>query len=338
MRVRTLALLLIAVTVAAAVLASAAGQRAQTRLAAQYPPVGKMVDVGGYRLHLHCVGAGSPTVVFEGGAGFAPGLALAHLQRAASAHTRACVYDRAGQGWSDASPRPRTAAVIVDELHTLLTNGGEPGPYVLVGWSYGGLTMRLFAYEYPDRVAGVVLVDSSHERQIEALGGRTSPVVLRVFEAVPALVATGWPALVPQWVPRVDGGQMPADAAQVCQALTVMSPKMAEAAVAEMQSLSLTLGEVAAARRAAPEPYPLGAVPLVVLMKGQSEVVPGLAMPVEEQQRVWLELQHDLAAQSSRGELIVAEHSGHNLPYQQPELVLAAIERLATGAQAGYAP
>lgn len=338
MRARSLALLLLALTVAAVVVAPAAGHRAQARLAAQYPPMGEMIDIGGYRLHLHCVGVGSPTVIFEGGAGFAPGVALAHLQRAASAHTRACVYDRAGQGWSQSSPRPRTAAVVVDELHTLLVNAGEAGPYVLVGWSYGGLTMRLFAYEHLEEVAGLVLVDASHERQFEVLGGRISPVILRTFEMVPALVATGLPALMPQWVPRIDGGQMPADAVQASQALAVMSPKMAEAALAEIQSVEAAMAEVTAARLAANSPHPLGDLPLVVLMKGHSEAIPGLALSAEEQQRRWLTLQTDLAAQSTQGELIVAEHSGHNLPYEQPELVLAAIRRLAPGVQADHDP
>jgi hypothetical protein len=160
-----------------AVLASAAGKRAQARLVADYPPPGQLVDVGGDRLHLHCQGEGSPAVIFDAGAGFAPGLALAHLQRAAAEHTTGCTFDRAGQGWSDPSPRPRTAEVMVEELHLLLQRAGVPAPYVLAGWSFGGLTARLLAYQHPDEVAGLVLMDARHERQLEVLGGRPSPLI-----------------------------------------------------------------------------------------------------------------------------------------------------------------
>ncbi|MEZ4735041.1 MAG: alpha/beta fold hydrolase [Caldilineaceae bacterium] len=78
---------------------------------------------------------------------------------------RTCVYDRAGLGWSEPSPQPRTAATIVEELHTLLVNGDIAGPYVLVGHSIGGAYVRLYAHNYPKRVVGMVLVDSSHEAQ-----------------------------------------------------------------------------------------------------------------------------------------------------------------------------
>jgi pimeloyl-ACP methyl ester carboxylesterase len=321
-----------------ALLASAAGIRAQARLAAAYPPVGQLVDVGGYRLHLHCLGQGSPAVIFDSGAGFAPGLALAHLQRAAAAHTTACVFDRAGQGWSDPSPHPRTAAVMVEELRLLLQRAGVPAPYVLAGWSFGGLTNRLFAYEYPQDVAGLVLMDASHERQLEVLGGRPSPLIMAAFRAIPSLIRTGVPALVPHWVPRVDAGRLPADAARASQALIVTSPKMAEAALAEMRQVETSMAQVAAARASAPGPHPLGDLPVVVLMKGKAESVPGLSLSAEEHMRLWRELQQDLAAQSSRGQLIVAEQSGHNIPYQQPELVLAALTRVLASARAADAP
>jgi pimeloyl-ACP methyl ester carboxylesterase len=334
---RKLGIATLMLVVVAALAASAAGQRAQARLAAQYPPSGQMVEVGGYRLHLHCLGEGGPAVVFDGGAGFAPGLALAHLQQAVSAHTRACVYDRAGQGWSDPSPRPRTSAVIAEELHRLLERAGVPRPYVLAGWSYGGLNMRLYAYRYPEEVAGLVLIDASHERQLEVLGGRPSPVLQAVFRAIPGLIATGVPALVPQWVPRVDAGALPDEAAHASQALAVTSPKMAEAALAELQAIEASMADVAAARTAAPSPQPFGDLPLVVLMKGHTESIQGLSLSAEEQQRRWHDLQSDLAGQSTRGQLIVAEDSGHNIPYQQPELVVAALIRVLDLAEAPHA-
>ena len=129
-----------------------------------YHPPGRLVDIGGYRLHLYCVGQGSPTVILEAGGGN-PWLSWYKVQPKVAAFTRVCAYDRAGLGWSDPSPRPRTAKVIAEELHTLLQNGGVTGPFVLVGHSLGGMDARMFANQYPSEVVGMVLVDSSHPDQ-----------------------------------------------------------------------------------------------------------------------------------------------------------------------------
>ncbi len=128
----------------------------------RYPPPGTLVDVGGHRLHLYCIGQGSPTVLFEAGHG-GSSLDWQLVQPQIAKTTRACAYDRAGYGWSDMGPLPRTPQQIVTELHTLLTNAGIDGPYVLVGHSMGGRAVRLFASCYPHEVVGMVLVDARHE-------------------------------------------------------------------------------------------------------------------------------------------------------------------------------
>jgi pimeloyl-ACP methyl ester carboxylesterase len=121
-----------------------------------------MVDVGGRRLHLSCVGSGSPTVVFESGLGEGA-YAWALVQPAVGRRYRACSYDRSGIAFSDPDPGPRSVAGLVGDLHELLARSGERGPYLLVGHSLGGLFVRRYAMKYPDEVAGLVLVDSSHE-------------------------------------------------------------------------------------------------------------------------------------------------------------------------------
>jgi hypothetical protein len=113
---------------------------------------------------------------------------------------------------------------------------------------------------------------------------------------------------------------------------------MAEAALAEMRLVETSMAQVAAARAAARGPRPFGDLPVLALVKGQAEAAPGLSLSAEEQMRLWLDLQQDLVGQSSRGQLIVAEQSGHNIPYQQPELVLAAITRVLAVARAADAP
>ena len=124
----------------------------------------RLIDVGGFRLHLRCFGHGSPTVVFDAGLGdWSPAWAL--VQPAVSRHTRACSFDRAGNGFSDAGPLPRTSARIAAELHELLRRAGERAPYLLVAHSFGSLNMRLFADRYLSQVDGIVLVDGSHEDQ-----------------------------------------------------------------------------------------------------------------------------------------------------------------------------
>ena len=130
--------------------------------ATRYPPPGTLVDVGGYRLHLHCVGEGSPTVIMEAGGG-GNVLHWMLVQPAIAQSTRVCAYDRAGMGWSEPGPLPRTPQQIVAELHTLLSTASIPGPYILVGHSIGGKYARLYASQYPHDVVGLVLVDARHE-------------------------------------------------------------------------------------------------------------------------------------------------------------------------------
>jgi pimeloyl-ACP methyl ester carboxylesterase len=130
----------------------------------RYPPPGRLVRVDGHRLHLETAGEGTPAVVLDSGL---PGTVLSwkFVQSEVARLTRVCSYDRAGLGWSDAGPMPRTSRQIVEELRTLLRNAGIPGPYVLVGHSFGSFTARLYAGLYPDEVAGGVIVDPIHTNE-----------------------------------------------------------------------------------------------------------------------------------------------------------------------------
>jgi pimeloyl-ACP methyl ester carboxylesterase len=123
---------------------------------------GQMVDIGGYRLHIDCIGKGSPTVILENGLGdnFAD---WALVQPDVAKFTKVCSYDRAYDGFSDAGPIPVTMHQEVFELHKLLAAGGIRPPYILVGHSYGGLLARLYITTYPSEVKGMVFVDSTHE-------------------------------------------------------------------------------------------------------------------------------------------------------------------------------
>src|SRR5260370_18740902 len=119
------------------------------------PPIGRMVDLGGYRLHLNCLGKGKPTIVLSiGGGSFSTDWAL--VQSKVAAFTRVCSYDRSGAAWSDLGPKPRTMDQEAFDLHRLLLAAGERGPYVVVGQSVGGMVVRIFTEQNPRDVVGVV--------------------------------------------------------------------------------------------------------------------------------------------------------------------------------------
>ncbi len=135
---------------------------------------GRLIDAGGHRLHVECRGTGTPTVVMDSGLNMTMET-WGSVPSEAATFTRVCTYDRAGLDFSEAGPEPRTSKRIVSELHTLLDNAGVGGPYVLVGHSFGGLNMRLYASLYPKEVAGIVLVDASHEAQYERFASLKLP-------------------------------------------------------------------------------------------------------------------------------------------------------------------
>src|SRR5213593_4339995 len=128
------------------------------------PPPGQLVDIGGHRLHLWCTGAGAPAVILDTGLG-GSSADWGYVQAEVARFTRVCSYDRAGMGYSDPGPSPRTARRIAGELAALVDRSGIHGRLVLVGASTGGFNVRVFASDHTDRVAGLVLVDASHEDQ-----------------------------------------------------------------------------------------------------------------------------------------------------------------------------
>ena len=138
------------------------------RDAHRHPQEGRSIPLGpefpGVSLNLNCTGSGSPTVILDTGLGV-PAAGWDLVQPEVAKFTRVCSYDRAGYGWSTPGPMPRTSEQIVKELHALLTAAGEKGPYILVAHSFGGFNVRLYTAQYPNDVAGLVLVDTSHEDQ-----------------------------------------------------------------------------------------------------------------------------------------------------------------------------
>ena len=164
---------------------------------AGHPAAGRLIDIGGYRLHLNCQGTGSPTVLLESGIAD-DSLTWAGVQPAIATTTRVCSYDRAGYGWSDPSPKPRDVKTIARELHTLLGNAGVSGPFVLVGHSLGGMIVREYAGLYRSEVGGMVLVDSTSPNQykrMDASISRGNEKFLRKLGYLEDTMPFGWPRL-----------------------------------------------------------------------------------------------------------------------------------------------
>jgi pimeloyl-ACP methyl ester carboxylesterase len=314
------------------------GAKAKARLAAKYLAPGKLVDVGGYRLHINCQGQGNPTVVMESGNGNFS-LNWGSVPREVAKFTRVCTYDRAGLGWSDLSPRRRTAHNLVQDLHTLLERSGVEPPYVLVGHSLGGMLIRLYAHEHPDQVVGMVLVDSSHEEQLlrfpEALlrlSRKTDKLMNGVLRLMQLVIATGVLALAPKLFPR----QM------LIMAAEEDKDTFRGVVSADTKNLLTMREEIAAAAdhfaamravRAA-QITTLGDLPLIVLSHGKPQPMPGLPAEVNREfEQTWQQLQDELTAQSSRGKRIVAEQSGHYIQFDQPELVINAIREVIEAAR-----
>lgn len=303
-----------------------AGTWAKANLASQYPAPGQLIAVGGYKLHLDCRGQGSPTVLLEAGLNDFS-VQWARVQPAVAQFTRVCTYDRAGLGWSDPSPHPRTMATMVQELRHLLDQGGIPGPYVLVGHSFGGITMRHFAHEYRDAVVGMVLVDAAHEAQLARLSGqsRTIEQLVQQFRVLALLNRWGLLALSPAQIPNRD---LPEAALAQYRARLAVSGYF-DAAVAESAAFSLNLGH-----GSLPHPDALGDLPLIVISRGQAEPLPGLSASQNAQnEQSWRNLQAELVSLSSHSQQWIAEQSGHNIHLQQPMLVIQAIRGLVESTQ-----
>ena len=290
-----------------AVLGAAYQWLATRRDLAATPPPGQLVDIGGYRLHLWCMGAGAPAVVLESGLG-GGAFTWPQVQKETARFTRVCAYDRAGLGYSDPSPGPRTSGRIAQELSLLIERSAFGGPVVLVGASLGGFAARILASEHRELVAGLVLVDASHEQQ------RARQAAAGLDVAVPPglkLVVLS----APLGLLRLRGetlGLRPelADpSVRPYLQATAHRASRYRATYDELLAWPESEKEVAASRRTLE-------IPLVVLTAGLS-AGPGDA--------IHHELQQDLLALSTRSCQMIAARSDHAIAGSEPELVVKAI-------------
>jgi len=295
-----------------------AGRPAGAQQPAMGPPPGRLIDVGGYKLHIHCAGEGAPTVVIDGGAG-AWSIFFTHIQKALSG-ARVCTYDRAGLGWSDAGPGPRTSDRMVDELHALLHAAGVTPPLVLVGHSLGGYNVRIYQARYPEEVGAMVLLDAAHEQQWE----RLPPEARELTKAsVAGLRKRG---------EQARNGQLRAEDITPAGVFVTHLPELRDAFVAAMltgQPYEAQASETEASfesARQVPARHRLGNLPLVVLTARRSfDAFKGSGIPVEESNTVWLALQKELASLSNDSHHLFSD-GHHRLHETDPDAIVSAIQ------------
>lgn len=269
-----------------------------------YPPPGQLVDVGGYRLHINCAGTGSPTVIIDAGLGdWSTGWGF--VQPEVAKTTRVCTYDRAGWAWSEAGPLPRDATQFAKELHTLLKNANIPGPYIMVGHSLGGLTVRVFVHDYASEVVGVVLIDSMTPQQFTQSPTDVQPRLNTQSRPFNPLVALGRLGIV-----RLLGKPLGiiTDEVPNPEAYNALSvrPQNIQAFIDDSRGMPAAGAQASAVKT-------FGDLPLIVLTARLNDI-PG-----------WQEWQAELLQLSSNSQQLFAENSGHNIEFDEPDAAVKAI-------------
>ncbi len=320
-------------------------RREGAAIAKGFPPPGRIIPVEGVALHVYPRGSGTPTVVLDSALGGSC-LTWAHVQPKVAEFTTVCSFDRAGLGWSAASPRPRTSGNIVEELRGLLRAAGFPPPYVLAGHSFGALNVRAFYARYPEEVAGLVLVDAAHPEEWLAMSPHNRlrlekgiqltrrgawlarAGLARMVAALAGTRAADWARTGVRWVTggAIDtarGDRILAPVAKLPREFYPVlkwmwsQPKFFDALAGQMERLPES------ARQAA-EAGDFGDLPLVVLGAPDADPARG---PLHER----------AATLSRRGRFVLAHQSGHWIPLDEPELVVEAIREVCAHARSAPA-
>jgi pimeloyl-ACP methyl ester carboxylesterase len=288
--------------------------------ARRFPPPGELVDVGGYQMHIDCIGEGSPTVILDTlSSGTTP--LWGWVQPEVAQVTRVCGYERAGWGWSDTGPAPRDARQTAAELHTLLERAGVAGPYVLAGHSLGGLYVRMYASQYPEEVVGIVLLEASHSEQMSHLSAEQlaqDENYGRLLPLYSLLNRVGVSHLYFALGGEFDFADLPPRQHDEIAAFS-SSPRHWDSQVAERLFWPDTLGQVAATGD-------LGDLPLAVITAGTGS------------SPEWLALQDDLATLSTNSVHLTVDEATHGSLVMNPEharqtsaAIVQIVEAVRTG-------
>lgn len=310
----------------------AGGAIVRARIEAKYPPPGRLVDVGGYKLHLYCEGEGDPTVIILAGSG-APSMYYWLIQNEAAKTTRVCTYDRAGNGWSEEGSGDLSPTGQVDDLKALLTNAGIQPPYILAGHSYGGYIARLYAQAYPQETTALVMIDSAHEDQWTSFPQSIRESATRMysgpnkpFNVFLMILLRSLQALLPIEDPMAE--YFPPDVAETLIAVKKLHPTLVYTVKAEVSEMALGIS---------PRVEHLGNLPMVVITHGVPTMLMGQSDDANAGfERVNQEMQTRLLSLSTQTRQVFAEQSNHDeIPVKQADLVVNAIREVISQAVAG---
>jgi pimeloyl-ACP methyl ester carboxylesterase len=301
-----------ALAVIAALVAAGAIYQARSveREATQFPPPGLLVDIGGRKLHIVCIGAGAPAVVFEA-SGFGNSLSFSAAREEIAAHTRVCSYDRMGTGWSDPGPDVVSVGRLAADLQALLAQAAVPPPYILVPSSIGGLTVEMFARQHSEEVAGLVFLDAGDSDLFERRAADIGFVARSGACFLPILARVGALRIWDPWGLRPDA-----------QAMALMHrTERWETFCGFARGISQSVHEFRNAPAFPPD------VPLVVLSHEKpTEFLPrGLESWAPEIVADWYPAQQRFASRSTRGSWRVVPGSGHLIASDQPKAVARAV-------------
>jgi pimeloyl-ACP methyl ester carboxylesterase len=289
--------------------------------ARRFAAPGRMVDIGGRRLHLLCLGSGPPTVIFES-SGLGTVLQYQVVMQELAGTQRVCAYDRAGLGWSDPSPRSATANQLESDLVTLLHNADLMGPFIFVASSAGGLTIDLHMRRHPEEVAGVVWVDALSGDMVQPL-----PELKHVERAACVGYVASWFG-IPRMLDALDIANQGGGAAELSAALTYRTQSL-KAACSMTRAFAASAEEIRAA------PGAPSKIPVAVLVHGIPRGIDPTATRSELDQfePKWIAAQHALAAQFSGAKFEVIAGSGHLIAMERPDAVVRAIRDMLTRVQ-----
>lgn len=314
----------------------------------------RLIDIGGRRLNIACTGRGSPTVILEAGL-LADSSAWRLVQPAISRTTRVCSYDRAGLGFSDPAGPPRDAAAIVRDFHTLLRRAGIAPPYVLVGWSSGGLYTRLYQYRFPDDVVGLVEIDPDSEFNTLDDYLKIATTVMKrpphffdpqvrdwykQYDNCAVNVSRGTCAFFPGGLATYRQGQRAAGCPKIsraaCALAEVRGEHLDQASFWKDEALELEASDTSAAEvRAAERPY--GNLPLIVLTDSENgDIDDDGPISVAAQRAGWVakdEAEERVARLSTVGAHFVVANSPHAIQLFYPSVVISAVDEVVEQAR-----
>ena len=300
------------------------------RAARDFPPPGKLVDIGARRIQLDCRGTGSPTVVFESGLDMSGSLSWYGVHDSIARTTRACAYSRAGIMWSDPTPGAQTGKDVAYDLHAALERAGERTPYVLVAHSLGGPYAMIYTKYFGGDVAGLVFVDASHPDQVTRTRSLTSWTLADAMKQAKMASHLAKLGLIRKVTAADTAPPQPPFVARATAAYTSTSlPAMLK----EVDAFGATLSEAGTFRQ-------LGDRPLFVLtatkpMPDADRISMKMSRTQAAQwEATWVQLQNDEASWSTRSQHQLVPESGHYIQFEKPAVVIAAVRAVIDSVRA----